>query len=143
MTDLTLAIAQGLLGGTLAAARERKLNPCAIIIVDAAGALKASASEDGTSFLRWKVALGKAYGAVGLGVGSRRIATMAVDRPHFVAALHGLSDGGLVPVPGGVLIRNTHRHIIGAIGVSGDTSDNDEAAAMAAIAAAGLIADAG
>lgn len=143
MTELTLALAQTLLADTMKAAREKNLNPCAIAILDARGALKASAAEDGTSPLRWKVALAKASGAVGLGVGSRRIGAMALERPHFVASLHGLADGGLVPVAGGVLVRNAEKHIIGAIGVSGDTSDNDEAIAVAAIAAAGLVADAG
>ena len=143
MSDLTLALAQTLLSGTLHAAREQKLNSCAVAVVDARGALKASAAEDGTSPLRWKIALAKAAGAVGLGVGSRRLGAMAAERPHFVAALHDLAENGLVPVAGGVLIRNLHRHIIGAIGVSGDSSDNDEAAAIAAIVSAGLLADGG
>ncbi len=143
MSEFTLALAQTLLASTIKAAREKNLNPCAIAILDARGALKASGAEDGTSPLRWKIAQAKAAGAVGLGVGSRRIGAMAVERPHFVAALHGITDGGLVPVAGGVLIRNAEKHIIGAIGVSGDTSDNDEAVAVAAIVAAGFVADGG
>lgn len=143
MTALTLPLAQTLLASTLENARTHKLKPCAVVVIDARGALAAAASEDGCSPLRWKVAMAKASGAVGLGVGSRKIAAMAVERAHFVAALHGLADGGVVPVPGGVLIRNADQQVIGAIGVSGDTSDNDEMVAMAAIAAAGLVADGG
>ena len=143
MTALTLKIAQQILDDTLKAARERNLQPCSVAVVDAGGALKASGSEDGSSPMRWKIALGKAAGAAGLGVGSRRIGAMALERPHFVAALHSLADNGLVPVAGGVLIRNAHKQIIGAVGVSGDIADNDEEVAITAILAAGLVADAG
>jgi uncharacterized protein GlcG (DUF336 family) len=89
------------------------------------------------------VAYGKAYGAVAFGMPSRRLNTMAAERPHFVNALNGLADGNIVPVPGGVMIRDANKKIVGAIGVSGDTSDNDEAAAVAAINIAGFVADPG
>ncbi len=143
MAELTLELAQKMLADTLAHCRGHKFNPMAVVVLDAAGGIKAAASEDNTTFLRWRVAHGKAYGAVALGMPSRRLNTMAGERPHFVSALVGLTDGQLIPVPGGVAIRDHDKRIIGAIGVSGDTSDNDEAAAVAAIKAAGFIADPG
>ena len=142
MSGLTLAVAQKLLADTLAHCRANKFNPMAVVVLDADGGIRAAASEDNTTFMRWRVAYGKAYGAVAFGMPSRRINNMAAERPHFVNALNGLADGNLVPVPGGVIIRDASRKLIGAIGVSGDTSDNDEAAALAAIEAAGLVADA-
>ena len=143
MSELSLAVAQKLLADTLAHCRQHKFNPMSVVVLDAAGGVKAAASEDGTTFLRWRVAHGKAYGAVALGMPSRRLNTLALERPHFVNGLVGLTDGQLIPVPGGVAIRDADKKIIGAIGVSGDTSDNDEAAAVAAITAAGLVADPG
>lgn len=139
---LTLDTAQAILADTLAAGRERRLKPLCVAVVDAGGHLKALAREDGTSTLRPKVAAGKAMGAIAMGIGSRALARLAEDRPHFVQSLNGLADGDLVPVPGGVLIRQDGA-IIGAVGVSGDTSDADEACAIAAIEAAGLTADPG
>jgi uncharacterized protein GlcG (DUF336 family) len=143
MTQLTLAQAQKLLADTLAHCRANSFNPMAVVVLDADGAIRAAASEDNTTFMRWRVAYGKAYGAVAFGMPSRRTNNMAAERPHFVAALNGLADGNVVPVPGGVIIRDANKRILGAVGVSGDTSDNDEAAAIAAIEAAGLVADPG
>ena len=143
MTTLTLAQAQKMLADTLAHCRANNFNPMAVVVLDADGAIRAAASEDNTTFMRWRVAHGKAYGAVALGMPSRRLNTMAGERPQFVNALVGLTDVHLVPVPGGVAIRDANKKIIGAVGVSGDTSDNDEAAAVAAITAAGLVADPG
>ena len=104
---------------------------------------KAAGSEDNTTFMRWRVAYGKAFGGVALGMTSRRLNNMSGERPHFVNALNGLAGGDLVPVPGGVIIRDANKKILGSIGVSGDTSDNDEAAAVDAIKKAGLVADTG
>ena len=143
MTELTYAVAQKMLADALAHCRANKFNPMSIIILDAAGGMKAAASEDNTTFMRWRVAYGKAFGGVAFGMPSRRINNMAAERPHFVNALNGVANGNLVPVPGGVVIRDADKKILGAIGVSGDTSDNDEAAAVAAIKAAGLVADIG
>jgi uncharacterized protein GlcG (DUF336 family) len=143
MTTLTLTQAQKMLADTLAHCRANNFNPMAVVVLDPDGAIRAAASEDGTTFMRWKVAYGKAYGAVAFGMPSRRTNNMAAERPHFVAALNGLADGNVVPVPGGVIIRDSAKKILGAIGVSGDTSDNDEAAAIAAITAAGFVADPG
>jgi uncharacterized protein GlcG (DUF336 family) len=143
MSDLTLGQAQDVLAGALSAARGKNLSPLAIVVLDQRGALKAAAAEDGVSLLRWRIALAKAHGAIGLGIGSRKVSQMAVERPHFVAAVGALSESGMVPVAGGVLIRDVHHHLIGAVGISGDTSDNDEAVAVTAIAGAGLSADPG
>src|SRR5690606_36961158 len=105
--------------------------------------LKAFAAADDTSLLRPQIAHGKAFGALALGMGSRALNAMAADRPHFLQALNGAAGGTLVPVPGGVLIRAGAGAIIGAVRVTGDTSDNDEACAIAGIEAAGFKADGG
>jgi uncharacterized protein GlcG (DUF336 family) len=140
---LTLAQAQTIVTAALAEGRKLGCNPLAVAVFDARGALKAFAAEDGTSLRRADIAKGKAYGAIALGVGSRTINKMAIDRPHFVnAAMHAIG-GSLVPVPGGVLIRSEAGAVMGSVGISGDTSDNDETAAMAGIMAAGLKSDPG
>jgi uncharacterized protein GlcG (DUF336 family) len=143
MSELTLGQAQQVLAGALAAARAKNLSPLAVVVLDSRGALKAAAAEDGVSLLRWRIALAKAYGAVALGIGSRKISQMAVERPHFVAAAGALTESGMVPVAGGVLVRDAHKHLVGAVGISGDTSDNDEDVAITAISDAGLLADPG
>lgn len=143
MTDLTLAAAQTIVTQALAHARANNFNPLGIVVLDARGSLKASAAEDGTSLMRWKVAFGKAYGSVAWGAGSKKIEKLAADRPNFFAGVAHLADGGILPVGGGVLIRDGDNRIIGAVGVSGDTSDNDELAASAGIKAAGHVADGG
>lgn len=143
MTDLTLSAAQTILETALAEARRTKLKPLAVVVLDARGAVKASAAEDGTSLKRFEVAHGKAYGALALGMGSRAIGKRAVDQPAFVAAVSHVVGGALVPVPGGVLVRDSDGRIVAAVGISGDTSDNDEACARAGIEAAGLTAETG
>ena len=140
---LTLKKAQTILKTALATAREKSMKPLSIVVFDARGALKVAASEDGTSLARMKIAMGKAQGALALGTGSRALEKMAKDRPHFIAAATHAVDGSLVPVAGGVLIRDSKDAIVGVVGASGDTSDNDELAATAGIAAAGLKADGG
>ena len=140
---LSLNKAQTILKTALASAREQNFKPLAIAVLDARGAIKMVAAEDGCSLKRSEIALGKAYGAVALGVGSRGLHKMSVDRPHFMAAVSHVVGGSLVPVPGGVLIRDAKGELVGAVGVSGDTSDNDEIAALAGIEAAGLKADTG
>ncbi|SEG11995.1 GlcG/HbpS family heme-binding protein [Bosea lathyri] len=140
---LTLAQAQTILATALAQAEKLGLKPLAIAVLDARGAQKVFAAQDGTSLKRGEIALGKAHGAVALGLGSRAIHKMALERPYFVEAATHAVGGSLVPVPGGVLIRNAEGALLGAVGVSGDTSDNDEAAAVAGIVAAGLAADTG
>lgn len=143
MPDLTLKTAQTIAEATLRTGREKGFNPLAVVVYDARGAIKALLSEDGTSLKRAEIAMGKAYGALALGVGSRALHKMATDRPYFVAAATHSVGGQLVPVPGGVLIKDSQGQILGAVGVSGDTSDNDEMAAAGGIEAAGLVFDTG
>ena len=143
MTELTLDLARTIAEAALKTARERSFKPLSIVVYDARGALKALLSEDGTSLKRAEIAMGKAYGALALGIGTRAIHKMAADRPYFVAAATHAVGGQLVPVPGGVLIKDSAGRILGAVGVSGDTSDNDEIAATGGIEAAGLVSDPG
>jgi uncharacterized protein GlcG (DUF336 family) len=143
VTQLTLETAQTIATVALRTAREKSFKPLSVVVYDARGALKALLSEDGTSLKRAEIAMGKAYGALAMGVGSRALHKMANDRPYFVAAATHAVGGQLVPVPGGVLIKDAQGGILGAVGVSGDTSDNDEIAAAAGIEAAGLVFDAG
>ena len=143
MPDLTLAAAQQIVSAALAHARTKNMKPLVVAVLDARGALKAYAAEDKTSLRRFDIARGKAYGAIAMGMGSRTLGKMAVERPHFVAAAGNAIGGTLVPVAGGVLIKTSEGELVGAVGISGDTSDNDEAAAMAGIEAAGFKADPG
>jgi uncharacterized protein GlcG (DUF336 family) len=140
---LTLAIAQVIVEHALKQARKSKFRPLSIVVLDNRSAVIAVASEDGASFKRFQVAHGKAHGALAFGVGSRALGVMAAERPHFFAGAAHVVGGGLVPVAGGVLIRDEEGTVIGAVGVSGDNSDNDEIAAIAGIQAAGLVADGG
>jgi uncharacterized protein GlcG (DUF336 family) len=140
MVDLVAA--QKILDTALAYAVEHKLKPLAIGVVDARGVLKAFAAQNGTSLKRGEIALGKANGAMALGLGTRALMARAESQGYFITAATAAIGGSLVPVPGGVLIKSNGA-IIGAVGISGDTSDNDEAAAIAAITAAGFEADAG
>lgn len=143
VSDLTLAQAQTILAAAFQHARSHDLQKLAIAVLDSRGALKAFGAEDGTSLKRGEIARGKAYGAVAVGVGSRALHRMASERPHFVEGLHSCLGGPMIPVPGGVLIRDAAGALLGAVGISGDTSDKDEEAALAGIAAAGLSADPG
>ena len=141
--DLTLDAAQTILVAALAHGRAQQMNPLAVCVLDVRGALKAYAAEDGTSLKRGDIARGKADGALALGMGSRSLFKRAKDQPFFISAATSAIGGSLVPVPGGVLVRNAEGAVIGAVGISGDTSDNDEACAMAGIVAAGFSADPG
>ena len=141
--SLTLSVAQTIVTAALSEARRHSFKPMAVVVLDIRGEYKALAAEDGTSLRRTGIAHAKAYGALALGMGSRGIAKRAEAQPTFVAAATHVAGGMLVPVPGGVLIQDQAGALLGAVGVSGDTSDNDEVAALAGIAAAGLQADAG
>lgn len=143
MSELKLEQAQTIVTTALAHARAGGMNPLAICVLDGRGALKAAGSEDGTSLNRMDIALGKAKGALALGMGSRSLFKRAKDQPFFIAAATSAIGGSLIPVPGGVLIRSGDGKVIGAVGISGDTSDNDEACAIAGITAAGHAADQG
>ena len=140
---LTLDAARSIVDTALRTARAKKFQPLAVAVLDQRGKLKAFAAEDGTSLRRAEIATGKAHGALAMGLGSRTIGNMAAERPHFVAAVTHAVGGSLIPVPGGVLVRDSAGAVIGAVGVTGDTSDNDEVAAVAGITAVGLKADPG
>ena len=116
--------------------------PLTIAILDARGAQKLFTAQDGTSLMRAEIAHGKAYGALALGMGSRALFQRAQEQAYFIDSVNTLAQGRLVPVPGGVLIMDGTT-LLGAVGVSGDTSDNDEICAVAGIEAAGLKANAG
>ncbi len=137
LPDLTLAAAQTIVAEALAHAGRENLKPLAIVVLDSRGALKAAVTQDGTSLKRFEVAHGKAYGSLAVGTGSRAIGRRAEQQPSFIAAMSHVTGGALIPVPGGVLIKSGDL-VIGAVGVSGDTSDNDERAALAGIGAANL-----
>jgi uncharacterized protein GlcG (DUF336 family) len=142
MAELTLDVARKILDVALAKAIEKKLKPLAITVLDARGCVKACIAQDGTSLLRSEVAHGKAYGALAMGMGSRALFQRAQEQAYFIDAVNTLAQGRLVPVPGGVLILDGST-LLGAVGVSGDTSDNDEICAIAGIEAAGLKANPG
>jgi uncharacterized protein GlcG (DUF336 family) len=143
MADLTLDVARKILDTALAKGVEKKLKPLVVAVLDARGCVKASAAQDGTSLLRGEIAHGKAYGALALGMGSRALFQRAQEQAYFIGAVGTMAQGRLIPVPGGVLIQDAGGALLGAVGVSGDTSDNDEICAVAGIEAAGLKANAG
>jgi uncharacterized protein GlcG (DUF336 family) len=140
---LKLSIARTIVTAAIAYAKENTLKPLAIGVLDDRGALVAFMAQDGTSLKRGDIALAKANGAISLGMGSRALMKRAEQQPFFIAAAGAAIGGALVPVPGGVLIKNAAGKVLGAVGISGDTSDNDEAAALAGITAAKLQADPG
>ena len=143
---LTLTQATTIVDAALKKGRETGCAPLAVAVLDAGGHLKSFGREDGAGIVRPQIAIGKAWGALGMGFGSRTLAKRLTDNPGvapFFAALSAMSEGRVVPVPGGVLIKNAGKEIIGAVGISGDTSDKDEACAVAGITAAGLVSDTG
>lgn len=142
MHRLSLAKSNRIIAAAFTKAKELGLRPLGVAVLDDGGHLVAFQRQDGASMLRHEVASGKAYGALALGMGSRAVTQHAVERPHFMQGLSGVSGGRVVPVPGGVLIRARGGDIIGAVGISGDSSDNDEACAVAGVEAAGLVAEA-
>lgn len=137
--DQAMTIAQA----TLAEGRRLNLAPLTVVVLDGAGRHKALLREDGSSLLRPDIAHGKAFGAMGLGLGGQELAKRATAMQGFMNAYSDLAGGAAVPVPGGVLIRDAVGGILGAVGVTGDTSANDEACALAGIAAVGLTTDTG
>jgi uncharacterized protein GlcG (DUF336 family) len=143
MAELPLDVARKILDAALAKGLEKKLKPLVVTVLDARGCVKITAAQDGTSLLRSEIAHGKAYGALAMGMGSRALFQRAQEQAYFVGAVNTLAQGRLVPVPGGVLMHDAGGALLGAVGVSGDTSDNDEICAIAGIEAAGLRANAG
>lgn len=141
--SITIRKARTIIKAALANAREAEMKPLAITIIDAGGHLKAFEREDGASNYRFAVSNGKASVAVGMGMGSRAMFNRAEQQAYFVSAVGALEGTSVIPVPGGVLVKDKKGTILGAVGISGDTSDNDEAAAIAGIEAAGFVADPG
>ena len=139
-SSLMLAQAEKIVDGTLTAGRAATLLPLAVVVLDAGGQLVAFKREDGCGVLRFDIAFGKAWGALGMGISSRTIRDRLANRPAFQSALAAASDGRFVPVPGGVLALDAAGRAIGAVGVSGDASDRDEYAAIMGVRAAGLAA---
>ncbi len=140
MTKMTLDKAMTIVQTALDKGHEMKLNPLTVAVLDDGGHLIAFAKEGGGP-LRFNVAFGKAHGAVGMGRSSRALGKLGEERPMFMQALIDASGGKLVPVPGGVLAKDGDGTVVGGVGVSGDTSDNDAACAIAGIEAAGLVAE--
>lgn len=143
MSNVTLEQAATIVDTALAKGRELKMQPLTIVVLDAGGHAVAMKRENDSSILRPQIAHGKAYGALAMGQPSRVLFKRAKDNPAFFNALSDLCNGAMVPNPGGVLIRDAAGKIIGAVGASGDTGDNDEIAVVAGIRAAGLTPDTG
>jgi uncharacterized protein GlcG (DUF336 family) len=141
--SLSLDAARQIADTALALGRSRGMAPLAVAVLDARGVLRAYLAEDGTSLLRFDIAFGKAWGTLGMGFGGRELARRATRAPAFMTALQTMSEGRMVPAAGGVLIRNSAGAILGAVGISGDSSDNDELCAISGIEKAGLAADTG
>ena len=140
MVRPTLELASKIITATLQRRVELGFKPLCVAVLDSGGHLVALQREDGASMLRPQIAIAKAGGALALGISSRKIAEMASERPTFIGSLGPISPHGVVPAAGGVLVVDEDGELVGAVGVTGDTSDNDEACALAGIAAAGLSA---
>jgi uncharacterized protein GlcG (DUF336 family) len=140
---LDLDTARTIISETRASGRASGFQPLTVVVLDAGGHVVAVEREDGSSNKRFEIAFAKANGAVAFGIGSRALMARAEAFPSFVAGATSAIGGALIPVPGGVLVRDSAGQLIGAVGVSGDNSDNDEAAAIAGIEAAGFAADPG
>ena len=140
MATLDLETARSIIAGARAHAGSAGFKPMTVVVLDSGGHVVAVEREDGSSMKRFEIGFGKAHGALSLGMGSRSIMERAEQQPYFIAAVTSSVGHALVPVPGGVLARDDSGDLVGAVGVTGDTSDNDEAAAVAGIESAGLTA---
>ncbi len=142
---MTLSLEQALTiaQAALAKGSSEKFFPLCVAVLDTGGHALALLRDERASISRPEIATAKAAGCLGMGFGGREIAKRAAAVPNFIAALNGIFPKGILPVPGGVLIRDANGALLGAVGVTGDTSDNDEVCAVAGIAAAGLVADTG
>ena len=137
-TSLRLDIALQIVSIALATGRAEKMLPLTVVVLDVSGKIIASHSEDGSGLMRFDIARGKAWGALGMGMSSRLIRDRLATRPSFQSALATVADGKFVPVPGGVLVLQSGETVIGAVGVSGDTSEKDEYCAIVGIKGAKL-----
>ncbi|MDB5685467.1 MAG: GlcG protein [Rhizorhabdus sp.] len=140
MSFISLNQANAIIAAAFAKGAELGLKPLSVVVLDAGGHMLAFQRQDGASTLRPQIATGKASGALALGISSRKIGDMAAERPTFVASLGPVAPHGIIPAAGGVIVMGEGGRPIGAVGITGDTSDNDEACALAGIAAAGLTA---
>lgn len=140
LSSLTLDHANTLIAAAIKEGDAKGFAPLAVCVLDAGGHVQAFQRADGASMMRFEIAKGKAYGALAVGKGSRWLNAQAEGRPHFLEGLSNVSGGKIVPVPGGVLIKEEDGTLLGAVGITGDTSDNDEIAALAGIAAIGKVA---
>lgn len=138
MSQLTLKQASIIVDESLRKGHETQCQPLTVAVLDSGGHLVAFKREDRSGLLRYDIAFGKAWGALGMGFGSRELAERSQKMPAFFGALAAVSRGRLIPVPGGVLIKNAAGEVVGAVGISGDTADKDEACAVAGIEAAGM-----
>ncbi len=138
VVSMPLAIAEKIVTAAFRAGRKARLLPLTVAVLDAGGTLVVLKRQDGSGILRGDVAVGKAWGALGMGISSRTIRDRLKDRPAFQSALAAAAQGRFIPVPGGVLVRNKKGDVIGAIGISGDASDKDEYAAIMGVQGAGL-----
>lgn len=141
--SIDLETATRIVDAALARGREMGFLPLTAVVLDDGGIIKTMKREDGASLLRPEIAIGKAWGSLGFGAGNRVLHGRSESTPVFVNALIEMSGGRVAPMPGGVLIRNEEGRILGAVGVTGDTADNDEICAVAGIEAAGLTPDTG
>jgi uncharacterized protein GlcG (DUF336 family) len=143
MTSIDLSRARTIISAAMQRGEQLGLSPLSVVVLDSGGHVKAFERQDGASNLRFEIAHGKAFGALGFGVGSRALMARAEQQPTFISSANGAFGGALVPVPGGVLVRSADGELIGAVGVTGDISDNDELVAVAGIEAAGFVAETG
>ena len=142
MAEITSRRARTIIRGILAKGREMELKPLSVVVLDAGGHVKAFEREDGASPGRFAIAHGKAYGSVMLGMAGKAQMARAEQQAFFMGAINGVFGGQVVPVPGGVLLRDGRGRLVGAVGVTGDSSDNDAVAAVVGVEAAGLVAEA-
>jgi uncharacterized protein GlcG (DUF336 family) len=143
MELITLTQASGIVDAALEKARELNCKPMTVAVLDAGGHLLSFKREDGSSIMRPQIAHAKAWGALGMGTGGRALAARAESHPAFFAALTDISGGRIAPVPGGILIRDADQNVLGAVGLSGDLPDQDEACGIHGVQKVGLVADGG
>lgn len=139
MSDIKLSKARKIISAALAKGKDAGMKPLSVVVLDAGGNVKAFERQDGASPGRFQIAHGKAYGAVMLHMPGSALMDRAEQQAYFIGAANGAFGGALIPVPGGILIKDKRGEVIGAVGVTGDTSDNDAAAGVAGVEAAGLI----
>ncbi|MGH3209266.1 MAG: GlcG/HbpS family heme-binding protein [Trebonia sp.] len=137
--SIGLETAKSIIAGARAAAKEYGLKPLTVVVLDSGGHVVSVEREDGSANNRFEIAFGKAYGALALGMGSRSLMARAEQQPYFISAAAAAIGGRLIPVPGGVLVKDEAGMVVGCVGVSGDTSDNDELAAISGVKSASLL----